>query len=124
MCNSSNHAVRVDVCTISTVPISQENRLGSELKSIIEAPPGYHLVGADVDSQELWIASILGDAHFGGMHGCTAFGWMNLQGSKSDATDLHSVTAKTIGISRDHAKVSHRSIKYKLICNSPIHWYY
>ena len=59
-----------------------------------------------MDSQELWIASVIGDAHFAGMHGCTALGWMTLQGNKTDGTDLHSVTAKTIGISRDHAKVA------------------
>uniref|UniRef100_A0A8C0XCM2 DNA polymerase subunit gamma-1 n=1 Tax=Castor canadensis TaxID=51338 RepID=A0A8C0XCM2_CASCN len=70
-----------------------------------QAPPGYVLVGADVDSQELWIAAVLGDAHFAGMHGCTAFGWMTLQGRKSRGTDLHSKTAATVGISREHAKV-------------------
>ena len=37
--------------------------------------------------------------------GCTAFGWMTLQGKKSDGTDLHSKTAITIDISRDNAKV-------------------
>lgn len=37
--------------------------------------------------------------------GSTAFGWMTLQGKKSESTDLHSKTAETIGISRDHAKV-------------------
>jgi len=36
---------------------------------MVRAPPGYSLVGADVDSQELWIASILGDAQFAEMHG-------------------------------------------------------
>lgn len=36
---------------------------------MIQAPPGYHIVGADVDSQELWIAAILGEAHFAGIHG-------------------------------------------------------
>ena len=36
---------------------------------MVQAPLGYHLVGADVDSQELWIASILGDKHFAGLHG-------------------------------------------------------
>ena len=30
---------------------------------------------------------------------------MTLQGSKHNSTDLHSVTAKTAGMSRDHAKV-------------------
>ena len=33
----------------------------------------------DIDSQELWIAGLIGDSHFGGVHGCTAFGWMTLQ---------------------------------------------
>lgn len=104
---------------------------------MVQAPPGYVLVGADVDSQELWIAAVLGDAHFAGMHGeqdpalaqwrpptpgtlvgrlgavsysslplgCTAFGWMTLQGRKSRGTDLHSKTATTVGISREHAKI-------------------
>ncbi len=48
---------------------SQEKRVGSELKAMVRAPPGYHLVGADVDSQELWIAAILGDMHFTRIHG-------------------------------------------------------
>ena len=47
----------------------QDNRVGSELKSLVRAPSGYQLVGADVDSQELWIASVIGDAHFAGIHG-------------------------------------------------------
>ena len=47
----------------------QTDRIGSELKSLVRAPPGYFLVGADVDSQELWIASILGDAQFAKVHG-------------------------------------------------------
>ena len=51
--------------------VSQENRVGSELKAMVRAPPGYHLVGADVDSQELWIAAVLGDMHFAGIHGTT-----------------------------------------------------
>ena len=38
--------------------------------------------------------------------GCTAMGWMTLQGKKSDKTDLHSKVAETVGISRDHAKVT------------------
>ena len=36
---------------------------------MVRSPPGYCFVGADVDSQELWIASILGDAKFAGIHG-------------------------------------------------------
>lgn len=88
-----------------TASNARKDRVGSELKALIQVPPGYHLVGADVDSQELWIAAVLGEAHFTGMHGCTAFGWMTLQGKKSQGTDLHSRTADTVGISREHAKV-------------------
>ncbi|ETE65094.1 DNA polymerase subunit gamma-1, partial [Ophiophagus hannah] len=88
-----------------TASNARTDRVGSELKAIVQVPPGYHLVGADVDSQELWIAAVLGEAHFAGMHGCTAFGWMTLQGKKSNSTDLHSKTASTVGISREHAKV-------------------
>ncbi|KAJ7388949.1 hypothetical protein OS493_034581 [Desmophyllum pertusum] len=91
--------------TWMTASNPREDRVGSELKAMVRAPPGYCLVGADVDSQELWIAAILGDAHFAGIHGSTAFGWMTLQGKKSEGTDLHSKTAQTIGISRDHAKI-------------------
>ena len=40
----------------------QSERLGSELRSLVQAPIGYKFIGSDVDSQELWIASILGDA--------------------------------------------------------------
>jgi DNA polymerase gamma 1 len=73
---------------------------------MIQSPPGYDFVGADVDSQELWIASTIGDAHFARVHGSTAVGWMNLAGKKSDGTDMHSKTASLAGISRDQAKVN------------------
>ena len=45
--------------------------MGSEQKAMIQAPSGYCFVGADVDSQELWIAAILGDSQFAGIHGRT-----------------------------------------------------
>lgn len=82
-----------------------DERVGSELRSMIQSPSGYCLVGADVDSQELWIASVIGDSFYGKEHGATAFGWMTLSGKKSDGTDMHSATAKAIGITRDNAKV-------------------
>lgn len=53
----------------------------------------------------MWIASVVGDASCTGIHGATPFGWMTLIGTKSNGTDMHSVTAKDVGISRDHAKV-------------------
>ncbi|XP_069767303.1 DNA polymerase subunit gamma-1 isoform X2 [Narcine bancroftii] len=88
-----------------TASNARSDRVGSELKAMVQVPPGYHLVGADVDSQELWIAAVLGEAHFAKLHGCTAFGWMTLQGKKSNGTDLHSKTAAILGISREHAKI-------------------
>lgn len=88
-----------------TASNARKDRIGSELKAMIQAPDGMHFVGADVDSQELWIASLLGDAAFAKLPGCTAFGWMTLQGNKADGTDMHSRTAASAGCSRDHAKV-------------------
>jgi len=88
-----------------TASNAKEDRVGSELKSMVQAPPGYSFVGADVDSQELWIAAVIGDSHFTGLHGSTALGWMTLQGSKAQGTDMHSVVAKSVGVSRDQAKI-------------------
>lgn len=90
--------------TWMTASNSKIERVGSELRGMVQAPEGYKIVGADVDSQELWIASLLGDAERK-IHGSTPFGWMTLSGSKSNGTDLHTITAKAVGISRDHAKV-------------------
>ena len=87
-----------------TASNAKGNRVGSELKSMITAPPGYCFVGADVDSQELWIASLVGDAQFR-LHGGNAIGFMTLEGTKAAGTDLHSKTAKILGISRNDAKV-------------------
>jgi len=87
-----------------TASNAKANRVGSELKSMIKAPSGYCFVGADVDSQELWIASLVGDAQFQ-LHGGNAIGFMTLEGTKSAGTDLHSKTARILGISRNDAKV-------------------
>ncbi|KAL1921533.1 uncharacterized protein VTP21DRAFT_11249 [Calcarisporiella thermophila] len=87
-----------------TASNAKPNRIGSELKAMVRAPPGYKIVGADVDSEELWISSVIGDAQFR-IHGATALGWMTLQGSKAEGTDLHSKTARILGISREKAKI-------------------
>jgi DNA polymerase gamma 1 len=87
-----------------TASNAKKNRVGSELKSMVNAPPGYCFVGADVDSEELWIASLVGDARFR-IHGGNAVGFMTLEGTKAAGTDLHSKTAKILGISRNDAKV-------------------
>jgi DNA polymerase gamma 1 len=87
-----------------TASNAKKNRVGSELKSMVKAPPGYCFVGADVDSEELWIASLVGDAQFK-LHGGNAVGFMTLEGTKAAGTDLHSRTASILGITRNDAKV-------------------
>ena len=94
-----------------TASNAKKNRVGSELKAMVQAPPGYAIVGADVDSEELWISSCMGDAQFG-THGASAIGWMTLEGTKSAGTDLHSKTAQILKISRDQAKVFNYSRIY------------
>ncbi|KAI0319735.1 DNA polymerase family A-domain-containing protein [Amylostereum chailletii] len=94
-----------------TASNAKKNRVGSELKAMVRAPDGYAIVGADVDSEELWISSVMGDAQFG-LHGATAIGWMTLEGTKAAGTDLHSKTASILGISRDQAKVFNYSRIY------------
>ena len=38
-----------------TASNAKKNHVGSELKAMVRAPPGYAIIGADVDSEELWI---------------------------------------------------------------------
>lgn len=87
-----------------TASNAKKNRIGSELKSNVKAPPGYKIVGADVDSEELWIAGVVGDSALK-IHGGTAVGWMTLEGTKKAGTDLHFKSAQILGISRNEAKV-------------------
>jgi DNA polymerase gamma 1 len=94
-----------------TASNAKTNRVGSELKSMIKAPQGYSIVGADVDSEELWIASLYGDCQFK-IHGGTPLGFMTLQGTKALGTDMHSQTAQLLGASRDSAKIFNYSRIY------------
>ena len=61
---------------------AKENRVDSELESMVCAPPGYAIVGADVNPEELWISRAMGDAQFGvfGLYGAKALGWIALEG--------------------------------------------
>ena len=88
-----------------TASNARPDRIGSELKAMVMSSENHTFVGADVDSQELWIAAILGDAYLAKEHGCTALGWRTLQGNKAEGTDMHSVTANLSGVSRDEAKI-------------------
>ncbi|GEQ72640.1 hypothetical protein JCM33374_g6327 [Metschnikowia sp. JCM 33374] len=104
LCTMGTVTRRATENTWLTASNSKANRIGSELKAMIKAPKGYCFVGADVDSEELWIASLIGDSLFK-IHGGTALGWMTLEGDKNEKTDLHSKTADIMGISRNDAKI-------------------
>lgn len=80
-------------------------RIGSEHRTLVHAPQGMHFVRARFDSLEFWIASILGDSAFQGVHASTAFGWATVQGQEVSGTDVHSRTAAVLNCSLDHAKV-------------------
>lgn len=36
--------------------------IGSDLKSMVQCSKGWNLIGADVDSQEQWLAALFGDS--------------------------------------------------------------
>ncbi|KAF8003814.1 hypothetical protein HF325_001262 [Metschnikowia pulcherrima] len=104
LCTMGTVTRRATENTWLTASNSKANRIGSELKAMIQAPKGYVFVGADVDSEELWIASLIGDSLFK-IHGGTALGWMTLEGDKNEKTDLHLKTAEIMGILRGDAKI-------------------
>ncbi|GMR37530.1 hypothetical protein PMAYCL1PPCAC_07725, partial [Pristionchus mayeri] len=97
---------------VTATNASEDSRIGTGLKSMVQAHSGSLFVGADVDSQEQWIAGLYGDASASERlapsdrsPGCTPFSNMMLAGSKSDNSDLHTVIARDMGISRGAAKV-------------------
>ena len=79
-------------------------RIGTELKTRVQCPPGYKIVGADFDGQELQIASIYADRWEGGFVGASPMAHTILSGSKSKGTDAHTALARAVGIDRDTAK--------------------
>jgi DNA polymerase gamma 1 len=99
-------ALMVTMC--STKP----HRIGTELKSRVQAPEGWKIVGADFDGQEMQIASIYSDKWEGGHVGCSPFGYNVLSGSKEAGTDPHSALAKIAGVDRDTAKIAGFAVLY------------
>lgn len=87
-------------------------RIGTELKSRVQAPDGWKIVGADFDGQEMQIASIYSDKWEGGHVGCSPFGYNVLSGSKEAGTDPHSALAKICGVDRDTAKIVGFAVLY------------
>lgn len=63
--------------------------IGSDLKSMIQCSDNWCFVGADVDSQEQWIAALFGDCAYGTKHaGSTQFSNMLLAGNSFFLTIL------------------------------------
>lgn len=89
----------------------KEKRIGTEFKSMVEAPEGYKMVGADISSQELWLGASFGDS-VTGVCGSTPMSRALLTGSSTDKTDCHSLMATKAGISRDDAKVLNYGMQY------------
>lgn len=86
-----------------TVPDPKYDKIGSEIKTRVQAPEGYVFVQSDFDAQEAVVASIFADSYHK-VAGSTQFSHSILAGSKDDGSDMHSMTAKAIGISRAVAK--------------------
>ena len=74
---------------------AKKNRIGSELKSRIQAPPGYKFLNADYSSQEYKIAALLSDS-LAGKSGSTIMSLAMYQGDKAHYSDPHSRTATLI----------------------------
>ena len=86
-----------------TVPDPKYDKIGSEIKTRVQAPDGWIFVESDFDAQEAVVASIFADSYHK-VAGSTQFSHAILAGSKDNKTDMHSMTAKAIGISRAVAK--------------------
>ena len=70
-------------------------RVGTELKTRIEAPKGYKIVGGDYDGQEMRMAQTYADVFESGLIGGSPLGYQILSGSKKMATDSHSYIARS-----------------------------
>ncbi len=85
----------------------KKSRIGTELKSMITPPKGWVFVGADIDSQEAWLAGIMGDSVLG-LCASTPMGFITVAGMKmenlEESTDIHSIMAKETGMTRDNTK--------------------
>ena len=87
-----------------TMCSTKPHRVGTELKTRVECPEGWKIVGADFDGQELQIASIYADAWEGGFVGASPMSHTVLSGSKEKGTDAHTALARAVNIDRDTAK--------------------
>jgi DNA polymerase gamma 1 len=86
-----------------TVPDPKPEKIGTEVKTRVQVKSPYTFVSSDYDGQEAVVASIFADSNYK-IAGSTQYSHSVLAGSKDDGTDMHSMTAKRIGISRTIAK--------------------
>ncbi len=84
-------------------PKTTTTKIGSEFRGMVKSPPGYSIVGADFDQEELWLASMLADQSRE-MLGACEYSRAILVGDKSRGTDTHSLMATRNGMKRDLAK--------------------
>jgi DNA polymerase gamma 1 len=93
----------------------KKSRIGTEFKSMIAAPNGYKLVGADIDGQEMKLLALGGEKKLG-FFGSTPLGVTCLIGMKRDtleaSTDIHSVMAKVVSMDRDNVKTLNYATAY------------
>ena len=94
-----------------TVPDPKPDKIGTEVKTRVQVSSPYTFISSDYDGQEAVVASIFADSNYK-ISGSTQFGHSILAGSKDDGTDMHSVTASTIGISRSIAKGCNYGMMY------------
>lgn len=78
----------------ATMCSTKSYRIGTELKTRIEAPDGWKIVGGDFDSQEVRIAAAFADSWEGGIIGGSPIGYQLLSGSKEEGTDPHTSIAR------------------------------
>jgi DNA polymerase gamma 1 len=107
---------------------TKPKRIGTELKTRVQAPDGWKIISADYDAQEMNIAAIYADKWEGGHVGCSPLGYSILSGSKEAGTDPHSALAKRVGISREEAKIQNfqtlygagvRAVQRQILRNHP-----
>jgi DNA polymerase gamma 1 len=94
-----------------TVPDPKPDKIGTEVKTRVQVESPWTFVSSDYDGQESVVASIFADSYYK-IAGSTQFGHSVLAGSKEDGTDMHSMTAKTISISRTIAKNCNYGMQY------------
>ena len=80
--------------------------LGSDMFQAFECSSDQCYVSADVDSQEMWIAGLLADTALeGNCAGLSPMSYVLLQGDKDKGTDVHSLTAASVGLDRNQVRV-------------------